>query len=47
MTEHMEELGKECSWEGPHKGGLGQTEFTEVYLNSAEINRNGDKALIT
>lgn len=41
MTEHMEGLGKECSWEGAHRGGLGQTELTEVYSNSAEISGNG------
>lgn len=36
----MEGLGKECSWEGAHEGGLGQTELTEVYSNSAEMNGN-------
>lgn len=41
MTEHMEGLGKECSWEGAHRGGLGQTELIEVYSNSAEISGNG------
>lgn len=46
MTEHTEGLGKECTWEGAHKGGLGQTELTEVYSTQLKLMAMGNKALI-
>lgn len=41
MTKRMGGLGIECSWEGVVRGGFKQTELTEVYSKSAEINGNG------
>lgn len=41
MPKHVEGLGNEYSWEGAVKGGFKQTELTEVYSKSAEINGKG------